>query len=144
VVFMAQQYHWNGIYHTAAPLFRVEFRARMPLPDDVRDAALRKVQQFCEDRLPEDARTQMRLEVAVRGSSITLIERRAPWNDKFGGDWTSQSIAELRYHRKTGTWSLYWPRATGRWHRYEDLGPASDVRPLLAEIHADPDGVFWG
>jgi hypothetical protein len=53
----------------------------MPLPDDVRDPALRKVQQFCEDRLPEDARTQMRLEVAVRGSSITLIDRRAPWND---------------------------------------------------------------
>jgi hypothetical protein len=51
------------------------------LPEDVRDAAVRKVEQFCEHRLPEGALTQMRLEVAVRGSSITLIDRRAPWND---------------------------------------------------------------
>jgi hypothetical protein len=120
------------------------YRARMPLPDDVCDAALETVQQFCEDRLPEDALTQMRLEVAVRGSIITLVERRAPWNDKLEGGWTSQSIAELRYDRGTGTWSLYWPRATGRWRRYEDLDPASDVDPLLAEIDADTDGVFWG
>ena len=86
----------------------------------------------------------MRLELAVSGASVTLVERRAPWNDQLGGDWTSQSIAELRYDSSAGTSSLYWPRATGRWHRYDDLDATSDVGPLLAEIDADPDGVFWG
>jgi hypothetical protein len=42
------------------------------------------------------------------------------------------------------TWTLYWPRHTGRWHRYDDLAAAAEVGPLLAEIDTDPDGVFWG
>ena len=86
----------------------------------------------------------MRLEVAVRGAAIRIVERRAPWNDELRADWTTQRIAELRYDAGTATWSLYWPRHTGRWHRYKDLDAASDVGPLLAEIDADPDGVFWG
>jgi hypothetical protein len=123
---------------------RTDYGALMSLPDDVRDAAARQVERFCEERLPEDARAQMRLEVAVKGARITIVERRAPWNEELGGNWTTQAIAELRYDASTATWSLYWPRHTGRWHRYEDLDAASDVRPLLAEIDADPDGVFWG
>lgn len=35
-------------------------------------------------------------------------------------------------------------RHTGRWVRYEDVPAAADVAPVLAEIDADPDGVFWG
>src|SRR3954447_16304452 len=31
-----------------------------------------------------------------------------------------------------------------RWERYDGVGPAADVEPLLAEIDADPDGAFWG
>jgi hypothetical protein len=95
----------------------------MSLPNDVRDTAIRQVEQFCEERLPEDARAQMRLEVAVKGARITLVERHAPWNEELGGDWTIQAIAELRS---------------------EDVDAASDVGPLLAEIDADPEGVFWG
>jgi hypothetical protein len=37
-----------------------------------------------------------------------------------------------------------WQRATGRWERYDAVGPASDVAALVAEIDADPDGVLWG
>jgi hypothetical protein len=46
--------------------------------------------------------------------------------------------------RRTAAWALYWPRHTGRWHRYEEVRATSDVASLLAEIDADPDGVFWG
>jgi hypothetical protein len=116
----------------------------MSSPDNVREAAVRQVEQFCDERLPEDAHSQMRLEVAVKGARITIVERCVPWDEELGGDWTSQSIAELRYDASAATWSLYWPRATGRWQRYEDVDAASDVRPLLAEVDADPDGVFWG
>jgi Protein of unknown function (DUF3024) len=116
----------------------------MALPDETRDAAVRQVEQFCRQRTPAHARGQMRLELEVRGATIKVVERRAPWSEELGGDWTSQPIAELRYDDSTATWALYWPRHTGRWHRYENLNAASDVRPLLAEIDADPDGVFWG
>lgn len=116
----------------------------MSLPEDVRDAAARRVQRFCEERIPKDARAQMRLELAVRGAKLTIVECHAPWNEQPGGDRTTQPIAELRYDASTATWSLWWPRHTGRWHRYEEFGSVSDVGPLLAEIDADPDGVFWG
>jgi hypothetical protein len=49
----------------------------------------------------------------------------------------------LRLDRHDRTWRLYWHRHTGRWMSYEHPG-ATDVRVLLAEIDADPDGVFWG
>jgi hypothetical protein len=112
----------------------------MSLPDE----AFRQVERFCEERVPEDARAQMRLEASARGAKITIIECHVPWNQELVEDWTNQPIAELRYDGTTATWSLYWPRATGRWHRYEGVEAASDVAPLLAEIDADPDGVFWG
>ena len=86
----------------------------------------------------------MRLEAEAKGTKITLVEHRAPWNPAFGSECSRQAIAELRHDDTSGTWSLYWPRHTGRWQRYEDLPPAGDVGPLLAEIDADPDGVFWG
>ena len=116
----------------------------MALADEAWDAAAREVERFCEQRTPEDAQAVMRLEHEVSASKITIVERRAPWNQQVGSDWSRQPIAELRYDSASSTWALYWPRHTGRWHRYEDFPAASGVGPLLAEIDADPDGVFWG
>ena len=84
---------------------------------------MRQVEDFCHRRSPEASRSQMRLEIESSGSKITIIERSAPWNDQLGSDWSRQPIAELRYDGRAGTWTLYWPRHTGRWHRYEDLRP---------------------
>jgi hypothetical protein len=116
----------------------------MVLPDDVRDVATQQLARFCEERIPKAARAQIRLEFAVKGPAITLVERRAPWDQQLEGTWTTQPIAQLRYDAGTATWALYWPRHTGRWHRYEQVCATSDVASLLAEIDADPDGVFWG
>jgi hypothetical protein len=53
-------------------------------------------------------------------------------------------IAQLRYDAASGTWTLHWRRAAGTWQQYEDLDGAATLEPLLAEIDANPDGVFWG
>ena len=116
----------------------------MALSDDALEAPVLQVEQFCKARTPDDARDQMRLEHEARGSRITIVEHRAPWNPQLGQEWSRQPIAELRHDAVAGTWELYWPRHTGRWHHYEDLPSAPSVGPLLAEIEADPDGVFWG
>jgi hypothetical protein len=50
----------------------------MVLPDDVRDVATQQLARFCEERIPKAARAQIRLEFAVNGPAITLVERRAP------------------------------------------------------------------
>jgi Protein of unknown function (DUF3024) len=110
----------------------------MAVPPKIREAAERSIALFCADRSSED----YRLESEMRGDAFTLKERRPPWQPGADAEWSSLNVAQLRYGGST--WSLYWQRASGRWERYDGVGPAADVGALLAEINADPDGVFWG
>jgi Protein of unknown function (DUF3024) len=103
-----------------------------------------KIRRFAEGRIPARARYQVRLEVDVHGQTVTIVERRAPWRPDFGPEWSSFPRAQLRFNRSTHLWSLYWRDADLYWHRYDGLGPASHVEPLLAEIDADPMARFWG
>jgi len=79
----------------------------MALPELVELAAVRQVEEFCDSRVPEHARDQVRLEFVVRGNSITLVERRAPWRPDYEPDWSSLDIAQLRYDAQARVWSLY-------------------------------------
>jgi hypothetical protein len=54
------------------------------------------------------------------------------------------NIAQLRYDERTRTWSLYAADRNSRWFLYDNVGPAPDVGPLLAEISDDPTCIFWG
>ena len=63
---------------------------------------------------------------------------------RFGPEWSSQRVAQLRYDAKAAVWTLYCSDRNGRWWRYEPLPPKRDVAALLAEIHRDPTGIFWG
>ena len=53
-------------------------------------------------------------------------------------------IAQLRYDPGSSAWSLCCCDRNGRWFLYDDVGPAPDVGPLLAEIADDPTCIFWG
>jgi hypothetical protein len=78
----------------------------------------------------------------VRGSAITIIERRAPWRDDFGPEWSRSKIAQLRYDH--GTWTLHRADRSGRWLQYPDREPSPRLDDLLTEIDRDPAGAFWG
>ena len=106
--------------------------------------ALAEVEAFCESRIPVGLRDQIRLEYAVRGNAITIVERRPPWRPDFGPDWTSSEVAQLRYDEGSSTWPLHCRSARGRWFLYDEVEPSRDVAPLLTEIDADPTGIFWG
>jgi len=105
---------------------------------------MKEIEAFCERRIPADLREQIRLECSVRGNAITMVERRPPWCEDFGPDWSSTRVAQLRFDPALEAWVLYCSDANGRWHRYTDAEPAKDVRSLLIEIDADPTGIFWG
>ncbi len=94
--------------------------------------------------MPALARDQVGLEFSARGNAITIVERRPPWHPGLGPDWSSLKIAQLRYDPAASTWSLYCCDRNERWFQYFDIEPSRDVRPLLAEIDADPTGIFWG
>jgi hypothetical protein len=116
----------------------------MALPELVRHAALREVEAFCAHRVPAQHGEEIRLEFSLRGNAITIIECRPPWRPDFGPDWSSLKIAQLRYRPETALWSLYWRNRNERWFPYPDIEPSRDVAQLLAEIDADPTGIFWG
>jgi hypothetical protein len=119
------------------------YHRRMPMPAAVRDDAVRHVTAFCENQVRVDARGELRLEHSIRGSSITIVERRPPWSALVGPDWTSMKIAQLRYDERAHTWELYASDRNESWF-LPDTEPAPDVVPLLAEIAEDPTGIFWG
>jgi hypothetical protein len=102
------------------------------------------IRHFCEQRVPPQALHQVRSELVLSRSAATIVERRAPWREDFGPEWTSRGVARLRYTAKSGLWTLFHSDRNGRWHRYDLIGPTREVRVLLDEIDRDPTGIFWG
>jgi Protein of unknown function (DUF3024) len=105
---------------------------------------LARIRRFADQRVPARARDQVRLEVEVGRSTVTIVEQRAPWRPEYGPDWTRMPIANLRYSERHHGWSLFWADRHGAWHRYSEDPPMPHVLPLLDEIERDPRAVFWG
>lgn len=107
------------------------------------DLDLARIRRFAARRFPASLANELRLEVEIDGANVTIVERRPPWRPEFGPEWSRQPIAQLRFHAVHFVWALFWPRANGRWQRYE-LAPSPAIDGLLAELGDDPHGVFWG
>jgi hypothetical protein len=112
----------------------------MPAPPEIIEAAVAQVAAYCQDRSTDD----YRIEHSVRGASITIIERRPPWNPSFGSEWSSLKVAQLRYDDSVRRWRLFSHDSSDRWHPYEFAAPATGVAPLLDAIEQDRAGIFWG
>jgi hypothetical protein len=112
----------------------------MSAPRDVIDAAAEQVAAYCDERSTDD----YRIEHTLRGGSITILERRPPWNPDFGSAWSSAKVAQLRHDARDRRWRLYSAGSDDRWHPYEFAAPAPDVAPLLHAIERDRTGIFWG
>lgn len=113
---------------------------RMPLPE--LDVA--RVQRWCAARVPEHARHQVRVECELAPRHLTILERRTPWREDYGPEWTSFPIARLRYTAADRSWTLYWRDRHLRFHIYDPLAPSHRVEDLLTEIDRDPTCIFWG
>ena len=103
-----------------------------------------RVQRWCDLRVPERARHQVRIECEVGTRHLTVVERRVPWRDDYGPEWTRAPIARLRYTKVTGSWTLYWRDRNLRFHEYDRITPSAMVDDLLTEIDGDPACIFWG
>jgi hypothetical protein len=87
-------------------------------------------------------RSEIRLEHTVRGNTIRIVERRPPWSELMGPEWSAARVAQLRYD--AGLWTLYCADSSDRWWLYDDADAAPDLRPLQAAIDEDATGIFWG
>ena len=105
---------------------------------------LARLRRYCERRVPEGARAQVRLEAVDAGTTVTIIERRAPWSPEVGPEWTRLPVARLRFSASRGDWTLFWCDGNLAFHRYPDTPPTRILDELLAVIDRDERQVFWG
>ena len=66
--------------------------AKLPEPD------ITRVRRWCEQRVPEHARDQVRMECDAGARHLTIVECRPPWREGTGPEWTRFPIARLRYN----------------------------------------------
>jgi len=102
-----------------------------------------RVRRWCDARVPERARHQVRVECDVAPRHLTIVEQHAPWRGE-GGEWTTTPIARLRHSATDGTWTLCSRDRNLRFHVYASIEPSPHVDDLLAEIDRDPFSIFWG
>lgn len=103
-----------------------------------------RVERWCNARVPQDARHQVRVECEVEPRHVTIVERRAPWPPEAGPEWTRMPVARLRYTKATGLWALYWRDRRLLFHVYDQVAASARLDDLLAEIDRDPTGIFSG
>lgn len=75
---------------------------------------------------------------------LTTIERRLPWSEDLGPEWTSSAVARLRYNTTDKSWALCWADQHQRFHAYDRLAPSRTIDDLLTEVERDPTSIFWG
>jgi hypothetical protein len=102
----------------------------------------RLVGGFCDKRIPDHLRNQIKVLYEVRGYEVKIIETRPHFMRKH--EWTEHPITRMKYDPDTLRWQLYWRRASGNWMKYPDFEPTNRLQSLIDEIKEDRFGVFWG
>lgn len=91
----------------------------MAVSEDTRARLLR----WCAQRVPPSDRGERQIGYTIRGSDITLVDRRPPRYPELGAAWTSTPIVRLRADDpRPGEWTLYRPSGEGDWVRTDSSG----------------------
>lgn len=105
----------------------------------------KRIEAWCRARTPDEHRDTMRVEAMFRGNSVNVADRRAPWPDSVGPEWSTLRIAKLTLDPVTQTWKLYSLDRHDRLMPYSDeFGLSGRLVDLLDEIDRDPISIFWG
>jgi len=104
---------------------------------------LRKIRKYAARVVPPNFQDQMRMEVDVRGMTVTIVESRPPWREDFGREWTRQGVARMKFNSANNEWTLYWSDRNSRWHIF-DLLPPGSIEEVLEEIERDQTNIFLG
>jgi hypothetical protein len=101
----------------------------------------RRLRSYCRTRVPARERRYVELYSAIRGVTVTLVEKRPTFYDP--EEWTDTHVAQFRYDPRARRWTLYCADGHGRWHRYPGVEPTEEFDELLREVDTDPMGLFW-
>jgi frataxin-like iron-binding protein CyaY len=115
---------------------------QMSLPSLTKRLVEEQLSVYCEARVPEHVKDQVRLTFKIRGNSVTLFEQRPSFPAR--EIWVDILVAQFRYDQKENQWTLYWADRNGKWHKYDGVKPDLNFEDLLTKLEEDPDHVFWG
>lgn len=54
---------------------------------------LRKIQEYAAEVVPPNFQNQIRMEVDLRGKTVTILECRPPWREDIDPEWTRLGVA---------------------------------------------------
>jgi hypothetical protein len=86
---------------------------------------LRKVQNYAAKIVPPEFPDQIKMEVDLRGRTVTVFECRPPWRKDIEPEWTRRGVAEMKFDTESSKWMLYWSDSNGRWHIFDLVSPRS-------------------
>lgn len=113
----------------------------MPIPKLELARVTRALDKLC-GRIPMHLRAELTNLYRHSGNAIVLIERRPHFVDR--SRHTEHPVAKFVYNQRVGSWSLRWRDRNGRWHAYDGFQNVPHFRDVLAEVVADPTGIFFG
>ena len=108
---------------------------------NIPDSAIVAVRALCDERLRNADPTDVRLDVEVESSAISIIERHAPFMGV--GEWTATPLAQLRLE-DDDTWTMYTTDDDDEWELFFDVADHQPLAVLLEELTEDPSSYFWG
>jgi len=97
---------------------------------------------YCADDPRPAVRAKLRHGFHIKGNAVELLESRPAFQPPH--DWRNHGVAKFRYIQSRRVWQLYCQYRDLKWHLYERLSQADTIDELLAEVEADPTGIFWG
>lgn len=115
----------------------------MALPILVRQLVESKLTNYCDSRVPEEAKSEVQLKFKIRGNFVTLLETRPIWNNP-SANWSELKIAQFRYDETKNEWDLYCCDRNEKWFPYLEVKSTQKLDDLLEVVSEDPTGIFWG
>jgi Protein of unknown function (DUF3024) len=107
------------------------------------DLDLRRIRKYAAAVVPPEIQDQIRMEVDIRGKTVTIVECRAPWREDMGLEWSRGGVARMKFDATTNEWRLYWMDSNERWHIYDLIAPGP-ISEILREVEIDRTNIFWG
>ncbi len=134
--------YYTNAYQAASEsgLRALSYRKRMP--ENIREAALARVNRYLSGRISFHLRSEIGFLVKIQYNRITIAEKRP-----FFGDPSRTSCLEfcqMRYTDFDNHWHIYWKRKTGKWWPYVPKKTVYTIDDCLREVDEDGWGCFWG
>lgn len=114
----------------------------MALPPLVRQLVEKKLNLYCENKIPEEFQDKIKLLFRISGNNVTLIESRPLHFDPTR--WSELKVAQFRYNNESQDWTLYCADRNDRWYMYMDINSSITIDDLINEVDEDPTCIFWG